>query len=158
MGALLGVATAVVSVHARASVKGEKLSFFRYKIESEAASDWKVHAQIDRGGTSELMGLFTSKSDPAMKLMAFRRDDVGDKICANERSQMNIKKTKYETVKAPKGWSCVYVEKDKSRVTAIKSFFIKGKSRSTPFALVLVGESMPRERFMKALGALKDVP
>ncbi len=137
---------------------GTRLSFSNYAIASEASADWTVLMSADRLATNDLLGLFTLKSDPKVKLMAFRRHTVGDKTCAAERSAMNINKVKYETLKTPKGWSCLYVEKEKSRVTAIKSYYIKGKSRSTPYALVIVGESIPKDRFLRAVDALKDVP
>ena len=89
--------------------------------------------------------------------MAYRRSNEGSKICSREKSAMNIARVPYETIKAPKGWECVFAEKDKSRVTAVKTFSIKGKSRSTPFALVVVSESLPRDRFMKVLSSLKDL-
>jgi hypothetical protein len=140
------------------AASSDKLGFFRYSIGSEAVSDWTIHSQTDRAGTNELLGLFSLKKDPKAKLMAFRRSNDGDKICAKERSIMNINKVKYEKLPTPKGWSCLYQEKDSSRVTAVKSFYIKGKKTSSVFALVLVGESLPTDRFLKAVAALKDVP
>ncbi|MES2964701.1 MAG: hypothetical protein V4760_12485 [Bdellovibrionota bacterium] len=154
---LVWVAGSFVSIIAFAAPP-EKLGFFRYSIGSEALADWTIHSQTDRAGTSELLGLFSLKKDPKAKLMAFRRNDEGEKICAKERSLMNINKVKYEKLTAPKGWACLYEEKESSRVTAVKSFYIKGKTRSTAFALVLVGESLPKDRFLKAVDALKDVP
>lgn len=136
---------------------GDVLMFSRYKIESESQKDWTSLTSIDPESTSSLFGLFVGKQNQAMKLMAFKFPEDGGKVCARERSEMNIKRVKYEKLQAPKGWDCVHDVKDSSRVSAVKTVSIKGKSRTTVFALVLVGESMPKDRFMKAVQAFKDV-
>lgn len=163
---IIWVASFVVSTFAaaapekappKAAVGADKLSFFRYRIDSELASDWTTLTSVDSESTANLLGVFTDKKNSSTKLMAFRFLEEGGKLCARERSTMNIQKVKYEKIEAPKGWDCAFEVKETSRVTAVRSISIKGKSRTAVFSLVLVGESMGKDKFMKAVNSLKGV-
>jgi hypothetical protein len=158
---IFSLAAFLLSVHVAPSLAAAPtsngLTFSRYTIESESPADWTVLTSVDAESTASLFGLFVGKQNQTMKLMAFKFLEDGGKVCARERSRMNINQVKYEKIETPKGWDCVLHMKETSRVSAVRTFSIKGKSRSTVFSLVLVGESMPKERFMKAVKALKDV-
>lgn len=155
--ATLFVCVSFAAAPEKSAVSTNKLSFYRYQIESELASDWTTLTSVDSESTANLFGLFTDKKNASTKLMAFRFLEEGGKVCARERSTMNIQRVKYEKIAAPKGWECAFEVKQTGRVTAVRSVSIKGKSRATVFALVLVGEAMPKERFMKAVNSLKGV-
>lgn len=155
----------LMTIFSQATVAAPKapLQVFAYEIGSESIDQWDAQTETNKQTSTEILGLFTEKHDSKTKLMMFRRPSPGDKACEQEKISYNAaKKVKrevtYEALPSPPGWSCVFRAKNfgTETLTGVRTFVVKGKSRSLPYAIVFSAESMSEKRFMAILSSTTE--
>ena len=155
--ALLAASAVGSSGFGQGTVKNP-LKFSRFQIPSETASDWIEVAKSDADSGADVMGLFKHSKHADRKLIAFRESGAADNVCSKNKADLKSRKVKFTDLETPRGWACAWREEvgGTPRMTAMKTFFVKGPKMSTSFSIVMVGEAIPQDQFMKDLKSLKE--